>query len=295
VCSSDLKTGTITCGNPEVIAVIPVADISENEILAMAASVEKGSLHPLALAVLKRAAELGLDYTKATDIHTEAGQGITARVDGALVEIMTSGSVDDNGYSNVDVYVDGSKYGVISFTDRPRAAAKATVQAIANLGIEKIAIISGDQFSAVKNTAEAVGIIEYYASQKPIDKLEKIKTLAAKGVVYIGDGINDAPALKAADTGIAMGIRAADIALETADIVLMNDKLEQLPFLIRLSRKMSATIKASIWLSFGVNFIAVLSGAAGLLTPISGAIAHNLGSILVVALATSIRFTNDDV
>jgi cation transport ATPase len=100
--------------------------------------------------------------------------------------------------------------------------------------------------------------------------------------------------LKFADTGIAMGIRGADVALETADIVLMNDRLEQLPFLIRLSRKMSRTIKVNIWLSFGINFIAVIAGASGLLTPIWGAVTHNIGSILVVALAASIRFTTKE-
>jgi Cd2+/Zn2+-exporting ATPase len=138
-----------------------------------------------------------------------------------------------------------------------------------------------------------VGINEYYATQKPVEKLEKIKYYTEGLTVYIGDGINDAPALKAADTGIAMGTRGADVALETADIVLMNDRLEQLPFLIQLSRKMSRTIKINIWLSLGINCIAVLAGAAGLLTPIWGAVTHNMGSILVVALAASIGFTKE--
>lgn len=206
---------------------------------------------------------------------------------------MTSRTVDDNGYTNIDIIADGHVFGSISFLDRPRDTAEATIRALRDLGIEKIAILSGDQRSPVRATAESVGIKEYYASQKPGQKLEKIEGYIDGLTVYVGDGINDAPALKVADTGIAMGSRGADVALDTADIVLMNDRIEQLPFLVRLSRKMSRTIKVNIWLSFGINCMAVLAGAAGLLTPIWGAITHNMGSILVVALAASVRFTEE--
>ena len=288
------KTGTITAGDPEVVAVNAAEGIMENEVLGMAAALEKGCLHPLAAAIVKKAVELKIDCGKAEEIRTEAGQGISGMIEGRHMEIMTSGSLDDNGYTNIDVLADGTKYGSISLMDRPRATAEATVKAIRGLGITKIALISGDQNSPGKNAAESVGINEYYAAQKPGQKLEKIEGYKEGGAIYIGDGINDAPALKAADTGIAMGIRGADVALETADIVLMNDKLEQLPFLIRLSRKMSSTIKTNIWLSFGINFVAVLAGATGLLSPILGAVTHNIGSILVVALAASIRFMKEE-
>ena len=237
--------------------------------------------------------ERQIAYGKATHIHTEAGRGISGNVSGQDIEIVTSSTLDDNGYTNIDVLVDNKKYGTISLIDRPRTSAGATVQAIRNLGIAKIALLSGDQHSPVRNTAEAVGMDSYYAAQKPEEKLERIKGYTDVGVVYIGDGINDAPALKAADTGIAMGIRGSDVALETADIVLMNDRLDQLPFLIRLSRKMAGTIKTNIYLSFGINFIAIIAGATGVLTPIGGAVAHNIGSILVVTFAASIRFTKE--
>ena len=287
------KTGTITTGEPEVVAVTPTEGMTNNEVLRIAAAVEKGSLHPLGAAIVKKAEELQLHYGKAEDIRTEAGKGISGMVEGQHIEIMTSGTLDNNGYTNIDVRVDGRQYGSISLVDRPRATAEATVTAIRALGIDKIAIISGDQHSPVKKTAESVGICEYYASQRPGEKLEKIAGYRGGRVVYIGDGINDAPALKAADTGIAMGIRGAAVALETADIVLLNDRLDQLPFLIHLSRKMSRTIKTNIWLSFSINCIAVIAGAAGLLTPIWGAVTHNIGSILVVALAASIGFIKE--
>lgn len=288
------KTGTLTNGEPEIVVLHPAENVSDVDLLAKAAAVEQGSLHPLAAAVMRKVEEMRLDVQEATDIHTEAGKGVSGLVNDIKIEVMTSQFLDDNGYTNVDVLVGGKQHGAISFADKPRATAKNTVRALANLGIAKIAIISGDQYSPVKKTAESVGIYEYYSSQKPLEKLEKIEALTKMGVVYLGDGINDAPALKAANTGIAMGRRGADLALETADIVLMNDRLEQLPFLVQLSRKMVGTIKTGIWLSLGINCLAVLAGAAGLLTPITGAITHNIGSILVVSLAAEMSFMRED-
>jgi Cd2+/Zn2+-exporting ATPase len=288
------KTGTITTGTPEVVAISSVEKVTDNEVLALAASLERGSLHPLGAAIVKKADELHLDSARAEDIRTEAGKGISGMVVGRQVEIVSSKALAGNGYTNIDVMVDGRLHGSISLFDQPRPSAATTIQAIRELGIEKIAIISGDQLSPVKATAEAVGIDEYHASQKPANKMEKIESFTDGPLVYIGDGINDAPALKAADTGIAMGTRGADVALETADIVLMHDRLDLLPFLLQLSRRMAQTIRLNIWLSFGINCLAVLAGAAGLLTPILGAVTHNIGSILVVALAASIGFMKEE-
>lgn len=288
------KTGTITTGTPEVVAVSSVERVTGNEVLALAASLERGSLHPLGAAIVKKADELHLDPSRAEDIRTEAGTGISGMVAGRYVAIVSSSTLSDNGYTTIDVTVDGRLYGSISLFDQPRPSAAATIQAIRALGIEKIALISGDQISPVQAAANAVGIGEYHASQKPTDKMEKIKNFTDGPAVYIGDGINDAPALKAAATGIAMGARGADVALETADIVLMHDRLDLLPFLLQLSRRMAQTIRVNIWLSFGINCIAVLAGATGLLTPILGAVTHNIGSILVVALASSVGFIKEN-
>ncbi len=287
------KTGTITTGEPEVVAVMPAADVTEEEVIATAAAIEKGSQHPLAMAIIRKAVRMGVEYKTATEIYTRVGQGISGKVNGSHVAITASQSMDNNGRTNIDLLVNGEIYGVISFIDQPRVTAKTTINSIRGLGMEKIGIISGDQESAVKVIAEAVGITDYFSQQKPVEKLEKIELFSKNRVIYVGDGINDAPALKAADTGIAMGIRGADIALETADIVLMNDRLEQLPFLIRLSRKMTTTIKGNIWLSLAINLITVLAGTMGLLTPIMGAIAHNIGTILVVTIAASVGLVKE--
>lgn len=287
------KTGTLTTGTPEVVAVTATEGVTNDEVLAMAASLEKGSLHPLAAAIVNKADAMQLDYDRAEDIRVEAGHGIFGKVAGSSVEIATSRTLTENGYTHVDVVVDGKVFGSISFFDQPRAGAATTMQALREMGIARIAILSGDQHSPVRKIAESVGITEYHSSQKPADKLEKIEGSRDGSTVYVGDGINDAPALKVADTGIAMGTRGADVALETADIVLMHDRLEQLPFLLQLSRRMARTIRLNIWLSFGINCIAVLAGAAGLLTPIVGAVTHNIGSILVVSLAASIGFMKE--
>lgn len=287
------KTGTITQGEPKVVATQLEAASSEEELIGLAAAIEKGSLHPLGIAIVGKARELGLEIAASTDIHVEAGQGICGKVNGRQVEIVTSHLADDNGFTNVDVLVDGKRHGSISLLDSPRDTAADAVKNLQAHGVSDVVMISGDQPSPVKKVAEAVGIKRYYASQKPGDKLERLKAYTGGKLVYVGDGINDAPALKIADTGIAMGMRGADVALETADIVLMNDRLEQLPFLIRLSKKMSSIIQISILLSFGINFAAVVASTAGLLTPIWGAVTHNIGSILVVCLAASIRFTKE--
>ncbi len=287
------KTGTITTGTPEIVAVQPATHVTKENVIAMAASVEQGSHHPLAITIVEKAVALGLEYPNATEIHTKAGQGISGKVNGTLVEIVSSQSIDAHGHTTIDVLVDGEKYGSISFLDKQRTTAKKTIDSIRGLGIEKIGIISGDQESAVKTIAEQVGVTDYFARQTPLEKIETIERFSKNGVIYVGDGINDAPALKIADTGIAMGIRGADVALETADIVLMNDRLEQIPFLIRLSRKMTRTIKYNIWLSFAINLFAVLAGAMGILTPIMGAVVHNIGSIMVVAMAASLRFMRE--
>lgn len=191
--------------------------------------------------------------------------------------------------------VDDIVAGHIFMQDKPRTKAKDTMAAIKKCGVEDIAVISGDHELIVKQIAEEVGIETWHSNQKPEEKLNKISSYKKGKLIYVGDGVNDAPALKASDTGIAMGFNGSDVALETADIVLMNDKIDRLPFLINLSRKMSTIIKVNIALSLIINIFAVAAGFAGILTPILGAVTHNIGSILVVFLSASIGFTKNKI
>lgn len=284
------KTGTLTTGEPVVAQIVLAGGYTETELLSLAGAVEKKSLHPLALAIVAEAEKRELPLKDAVNILSWPGKGIAGEVGKELVEITTIDTHGDQGYTSVEVLVNKERAGVICLADSPRQEAAQSIKAIRDTGIQEVAMISGDQEKPVEKVARAVGIHTWWSCQKPENKLERLSGYGRDRLVYVGDGVNDAPALKVADTGIAMGFRGADVALETADIVLMNDDLSQLPFLIRLSKTMSKVIKVNIGLSFIINFLAVGAGAFGFLTPVMGAITHNIGSILVVAIAASVRF-----
>ncbi len=285
------KTGTLTLGRPSVESVTAEAAEGEDQVLALAAAVETASTHPLARAILEGAGARGLPLLTSRAVTVEPGRGISGMVDGKRVEILTSDRFEDSGLTTVSVSLEGKLMGYIAMKDQARPEASATLGAIRDLGIHDMAVISGDQKAPVENLVSQLGIPKGFSAQTPKDKLDRIEERKEGGrLIYVGDGINDAPALKAADTGIAMGLRGSDAALETADIVLMKDRLDRLPFLIRLSRRMGRVIRMNIWLSFGINALAVAAGAAGLLTPILGAVTHNIGSILVVGLSAGIGF-----
>lgn len=282
------KTGTLTRGEPVVTRLAVEPGFTEKELLSLASAIETGSLHPLAKGIVVKAGKVGCDAQIATAILSEPGRGISGMVGKRRVEIVTSDRWAELGLTAVQVVVDKDTAGYIALQDRPRSSAQQTIQAIRKAGVEDVAILSGDQEAPVKAVADQVGIMEIHSCQKPQDKLAVLSGYPKGNLVYVGDGINDAPALKAADVGIAMGLNGSDAALETADVVLMNDRLDRLPFLMALGKQMSRIIKVSIAISFLINLVAVAAGSLGLLTPIMGAVMHNLGSILVVLLAASL-------
>ena len=284
------KTGTITRGTPGVAGITARQGRTEAEVLTLAAAVEAKNLHPLARAIVGHAADQGLPSPLAREIRTMAGTGISGRVNGRLIAIETAICPDGGGFTCVRVLEDNNEIGLIRFEDRPRPEAAQTIERLRAIGIRESVMISGDQEGPVAKVAGQVGIRTFFSGQKPEDKLKRLTAFKDLGVVYVGDGINDAPALKLADTGIAMGLRGSDAALEAGDVVLMTDDLSLLPFLVMLSRKMTKRIRLNIWLSFALNAMAVAAGAGGLLTPVMGALFHNLGSILVVSLAAGLRY-----
>ena len=304
------KTGTLTEGEPRVDEIYGVAGIEANEVLARAACVEQNSTHPLAKAVLRAAHYAKINICPVEEMVTEIGRGVRAKVQGRLVEVgsgcLAGGdipeilcrnleNIKENGTTPLLVYEEGRAIGVISVADHIRPTARQMVQDLRNLGIKKIGLLSGDHEKAAIPVADSVGLTDSWAELKPEDKLRMIEDFQAKGkvVVYVGDGINDAPALARANVGIAMGEVGTDVALETADIVLMHDDISKLPFLVQLSRRTLKTIKWNIAFGLFFNAVAVLASGGGFLTPIMGALVHNIGSVLVVLSSASLVFASE--
>jgi Cd2+/Zn2+-exporting ATPase len=306
------KTGTLTEGKPRVDDIASVNGVDPEEVLARAACVEQNSTHPLAHAVLRAAHYAKITICRAEEMFTEIGLGVRACVEGRLVEIgspyICGGTMSlpgklrsrleaykEKGATPLVVYEDQNPLGILSVSDHLRPVARETVERLRSLGINRVGVLSGDHDRSVQLVSEAVGLTDVWSELKPEDKLRVINDSQTSGdvLIFVGDGINDAPALAAADVGIAMGTAGTDVALETADVVLMNDDISKLPFLIQLGRRVLRTIKWNITFGMAFNTIAVVASAGGLLTPIMGALVHNIGSVLVVLCSASIAFARD--
>ena len=284
------KTGTLTKGRPEVKKIQSVSDMKEEELIQIAASLEKKVNHPLARPIIEKANNLSLDIPDSKDTVNIPGKGICGTVQGQKIEIITTDKYSESGFTTVEVKSNNETKGFICFKDQARTTAVGTIEELKLLGVKDIMVVSGDQDAPVREICEQIGITNFCSSQSPEDKLKRIIEYNKGRLVYVGDGINDAPALKASNTGIAMGLNGSDAALETADIVLMNDRLDKLGFIFSLSRTMCRIIQLNIAISFSINLFSVIAGAMGWLTPILGAITHNVASILVVALSASIGY-----
>jgi Cd2+/Zn2+-exporting ATPase len=306
------KTGTLTQGKPRVDKIVAVDGVDQKSVLEQAASVEQASTHPLAQAVLKAASYEEITIDRAEEIITEIGLGVRGLVGGRLVEVgsayLRGGTMNlpdvlrphlerfkEDGATPLIVYQDRIPLGILSVSDHIRPSAAETVKSLKSLGIERIGLLSGDHEKSARLVADAVGLTQAWSGQRPEEKLGVIREFQGSGrvVIFVGDGINDAPALAAANVGIAMGAAGTDVALETADIALMNDDISKLPFLIKLSRRMRSTIKWNIAFGMIFNAVAVLASGGGLLSPIMGAIVHNVGSVIVVVSSASIAFASE--
>ena len=293
------KTGTLTHGTPEVTAVYPAGDDSPEDILALAAAVEQNSEHPLGKAIVSGYHGA---VKAASDFDMTPGEGVKATIDGRRIAVgnqkyMQREAVDlsrnrcqglDPGHGIV-VYVaeDGRLIGIITLSDTLRENAEMVIRRLKEEHISPV-LLTGDRKSSAEAIAAQIDIETVYADCLPEDKLSRIGNLQQQGgtVCMIGDGLNDAPALKKADIGMAMGKIGSDIAIDSADIALISDDIKALPHLFALSKKMMTTIKLNLTFSMMLNFIAIILAIAGLIDPVVGALIHNLGSILVVVNAT---------
>ncbi len=297
------KTGTLTYGKLEVTDIIPFEEMSKGELLALTASSESRSEHPLAKSIVEKAKRSGLALGEIKDFKMTAGKGISANVNGVTYFFGNEGFIAESGCTvNKEASVtldklrsegkasvivsDGEKIvGIIALSDVLRPEAAEMVGRLKNMGIKSV-LLTGDNEKAAEYFAEKVGISEVRADLLPEQKVENIEALKNEGkVCMIGDGVNDAPALKIADVGVAMGTMGSDVAVEAADVALMTDDITRLPYLKWLSNTTVKTIKGAITLSMCINFVAVALSVLGILTPTTGALVHNAGSCFVVLLA----------
>ncbi len=297
------KTGTLTIGKLEVSDIIPLTDISEEELLVLTASAESRSEHPIGKAITERALKDNLSLKEISDFKMTTGKGISATISGKLMyfgndkyikeahipasyETMeTLDALRNEGKASVIVSDAEKIIGIIALSDTIRPEAADIVNKLSKMQTKSV-LLTGDNAKAAAYLASKAGITQVHADLFPEQKVEMINALKKEGnVCMIGDGVNDAPALKTADVGIAMGAMGSDIAVESADIALMTDDISKLPYLKWLSNTTVKTIKAAITLSMCINFVAVTLSVLGKLTPTTGALVHNAGSCFVVLLA----------
>lgn len=291
------KTGTITYGTPEVILSKSVCDETDDEILAVAACAEQRSEHPLGKAICK---SYGKTPYPTDDFKMYLGSGVEAKhgertylVGNASLIAQNSIEIPDSVRREVEdkskgctaIYVakDDVLIGYLILSDTIRADVKNTISQLDALGVKSV-LLTGDNQNAATAMAEQAGISDVKAECLPEDKLNAIDAYEAQKqpVCMIGDGINDAPALKKATVGIAMGGAGSDIAVDSADIALINDDVKELPHLFALSKRMMTTIKLNLTFSMGLNFLSIGLAIGGVIDPVVGALVHNAGSVLVI-------------
>ena len=276
------KTGTLTRGVPEVTAVRSLSPgVTEEQVYAWLARAELGSEHPLGKAVVRGwQAAGGGTPAPAEDFEAlleEAGAALppTARAEAEGFQAQ--------GCTLIYLAVDGAPAGFCALADTVRGEAAAMLRALSAEGVSPV-LLTGDNENAAAHIARTLSIREYRAGCLPEDKLNWIDRAQQAGVriCMVGDGINDAPALKRAFVGIAMGGVGSDIAVDAADIVLVNDRVEELPHLLALSRRMMTTIRLNLAFSMALNLVAIVLAMTGVLNPVVGALVHNAGSVLVI-------------
>mgnify|MGYP002796822182 FL=1 len=299
------KTGTLTFGRLEVSDVVPFQKgLTADELLTMVASAESMSEHPLGKAIVAHAKEKGLTLAAVTGFQMEAGKGICAEISGKTLHcgsekyLMGQGisipeevrasleTLRSQGKASVIATGDGVCAGVIAMSDVLRPDAKSMIEELHKTHTSAV-LLTGDNRRTAEYFAGKVGISKVRADLLPEEKVSNLVQMQQEGKVLcmIGDGVNDAPALKTASVGVAMGGLGSDIAVEASDIVLMSDDIAKIPYLKRLSNGTVKTIKLSIMLSLCINFFAILASLMGWLTPTTGALVHNAGSVLVVLIA----------
>ena len=297
------KTGTLTEGRPRLVSVkgVPGCGLAPGELLGMLASCELLSEHPLGKAVVEAAREKGCALDQPELFEMVPGRGVRARVAGRdlvagnLAMMAEIGLAEDAwanlglkeardlGHTVILVSADGEPFALAALSDTIRAGVRQAVVALSDEGVQGV-LLTGDHAAAAHTIAQAAGINEVVAECMPQDKLAYVETSEARGtsLAMVGDGVNDAPALKRAFVGIAMGGVGSDIAVDAADIAVVGDSISELPHLFSLSHAMMRRIKVNLTFSMVLNFVAIVLAMLAVLDPVSGALVHNCGSVFVI-------------
>ena len=300
------KTGTLTCGRLEVCDIRSFdPKLGEEELLSLAAAAEERSEHPFGKAIVAAARARQRAVPASDSFRMTAGRGVCAWVDGRTLRCGSEAFLREQGVpldravaealvgfrrqgkATVLVAEEHNCLGVIALSDILRPEAGEMAARLDKMGVRTV-LLTGDHKTAADYFAKQVGISEVWAELLPAEKVACIRTLQQEGhrVCMIGDGVNDAPALKTADVSVAMGDMGSDIAVESAEVALMRDDLSKIPYLKRLSDATVKTIRFSIALSMCINFVAIVLSLMQMLTPTTGALVHNAGSCFVVLIAT---------
>ena len=295
------KTGTLTHGRPKVVEIKALDGMDEKEVLYWAAIAEKRSEHPLARAIQEKAEETGLHIPHPESFENFRGKGVKAQwnsktiilgssemLKGEGIEILESAkellkSKESQGMTSLFVTLDNRLLGILSIADTLREGAKEAIDKIREQGVSEIWMLTGDSELVADRIGKQLGI-RYEAKLLPEEKVMRVKEWKKQGqtVAMVGDGVNDAPALAAADIGIAMGAVGTDVAIETADIALMTDDLKKISTVIRLSRKALRVIKENLVFAIVFNTVLVVLSAQGWVSMILGAVMHQASSLLVI-------------
>ncbi len=298
------KTGTLTRGTPQVVRVTTLGAISADAVVALAASVEHRSHHPIARAIVEHAAASHIAVAPGDDVRSLDGRGAQGHVSGAQVVLGNHRLFEERqlctpeihhrldeislqGRTPVLVASGGAAVGIIEVADRPREGGREALEMLRRQGVEHIVMLTGDSSSTARLIGAELGVDEVRAELLPDDKVAAVNELRRRfgSVAMVGDGINDAPALASADLGIAMGAAGSDTALETADVALMADELLKIPYALRLSRATMRNIKANLAISMVLKAAFVALAAAGMATLWMAILADTGASIIVIANA----------
>ncbi len=296
------KTGTLTAGQPHLADVIAAPDWTPERVLALAASLEQVSPHVLAASIVGGARERGVALRLPEDVVEEPGAGISGRVDDVTVVAGTSDfaraggalpawardvrrRVSLEGATSVFVSADGILIGALILDDPIRPESPRVIRSLRRAGVRRTVMVTGDQYGVADMVAAAIGVDAVLAERTPADKVDAVASERAEAhgiLVMVGDGINDAPALAAADVGVAMGARGATASSEAADIVITVDRLDRLPEAIRIARRSRSIAVQSIVAGMGMSIVAMLVASTGALPPVAGALVQEAIDVIVI-------------